>query len=86
MKSLEEDSIKNVEKEYEKRRIEQLMKDIDRDRVRLAMNWEQIKEALQTGGKILSTICTFSLFSDDIDKKKKVEQQELKVLSESFNP
>lgn len=83
MTSLEEATIKNVEKEYEKRRIEQLMKDIDRDRVGLAMNLEQIKEALQT---IVSTTCNFSLFLDEIDKKKKAEQHELKVLSESFNP
>ncbi|XP_059071576.1 uncharacterized protein LOC131868124 [Cryptomeria japonica] len=85
MKSLEEVAIKNVE-EYEKRRIEQLMKDIDRDRVGLSMNMEQIKEALWTGGNILSTIFNFSLFVDDIDKKRKAEQQELKVLRESFNP
>lgn len=82
MKSIGEAAIYNIEKEYEKRRIETLIKAIDRDRVGLTINMEQIKEALQTEGKIMSTICNFSLFLDDIDKKRKAEQKELKFLSE----
>ncbi|XP_059068882.1 uncharacterized protein LOC131859305 [Cryptomeria japonica] len=56
MKSLEEASIKNVEKEYKKRRIEQLMKENDRDRVGLAMNLEQIKEALWSKGAFMQFV------------------------------
>lgn len=50
------------------------------------MNMDQIKEELKSGGKILSTISNLSLFFDDIDKKRKEAQQELKNLSESFVP
>lgn len=86
MKSLEEATILNVEKEYKMKRIEKLMKYIDKDRVGLIVNMDLIKGALKTRGKILSTIANFSLFCGDLEKKTHEAQQELKKLSESFDP
>lgn len=59
MKSLEEATMLNVEKEY-KKRIEQLMQDIDKDIVGLTVNMDLIKGVLKIKGKILSTIANFS--------------------------
>lgn len=86
MKSLGEVSLHNVEKEYEKKKIEILIKAIDKDKEGLTMNMDQIKEALKNGGKIISTIYNFSLFFDDLGKRRKEAQEELKSLSESFEP
>ncbi|XP_059064791.1 uncharacterized protein LOC131856861 [Cryptomeria japonica] len=84
MKTLGEVSLHNVEKQYEKKIIEMLIKAINKDREVLTTNMDQIKEALKNGCKILYTIYNFSLFFDDINKKIKEAQQELKSLSESF--
>ncbi|XP_059073725.1 uncharacterized protein LOC131874392 [Cryptomeria japonica] len=86
MKILGEGALHNVETGYEKKIIEMLTKAIDKDREGLTVNMDQIKEAVKNGGKIMSTICNFSLFLDDIDKKRKESQQELRILSESFDP
>lgn len=61
------------------------MKVIDKDIVLLTINMDLIKEALQTRGKILSTVANFLLFCDDLQLKKCESQQELKFLSESIN-
>lgn len=70
MKSFGKAAQHNVEKEYEKKIIEILIKAIDKVKVGLTVNMDIIKEALKTKGKILSTISNFSLFCDDLDKKK----------------
>lgn len=86
MRNLGEATIHNLEKEYEKKIIEILIKETNKDIEGLTVNMDKIKEALNNGGKILSTIYNFSLFFDDLVKKRKEAQQELKRLSESFDP
>ncbi|XP_059069828.1 uncharacterized protein LOC131859785 [Cryptomeria japonica] len=49
MKILGEASLHNVEKEYENKRIETLIKPIDKDGEGLTVNMDQIKEALMNG-------------------------------------
>lgn len=62
------------------------MKGIDKYKVGLIVNMDLIKEALQTRGEILSIVANFSLFCDDLEKKRHEAQHELNILSESCNP
>lgn len=82
----EDASFLNVEKEYKKKRIEKLMNDIDKDKVALIVNKDHIKDAIEDGGKILSIVVKFSLFCDDLMKRKQEAEKELEGLSESFSP
>lgn len=85
MKSFEDATYLNVENKFKKKR-NQLMNDIDKDKVALTVNKDHIKDAIETRGKILSTITKFSLFCDDLMKRKQEVEKELEVLSESFIP
>lgn len=51
------------------------MRDIDKGKVALIMNKDQLKESLETGGKILSTVAKFSLFCDDLKIKKEEDEK-----------
>ncbi|XP_059065914.1 uncharacterized protein LOC131857400 [Cryptomeria japonica] len=86
MKYFEDATYVSVEKEYKKQQTEQLMKDIDKGKVALTMNKDYLKEALETSGKILSIVAKFSLFCEDLKKKKEEAEKELDVICESFKP
>lgn len=85
MKSLEDVAYVSVEKYYKKKREQHLVKDIDKGKVAITVNKDYLKEALETGGKILSSVSKFSYFCAYLKKKKEAEQ-ELEVLSESSKP
>lgn len=70
MNFFEDATFFNMEKEYKKKRVEKLMNDIDKDKVALMVNKDHIKDAIETGGKILSTVAKFLLFCDDLIKRK----------------
>lgn len=78
--------MKSLENNYKKKRTKHLISKIDKGKVALTFNEDYLKEALETRGKILSIVSTFSLFCVDLKKKREEDDRELEVVSESFKP
>lgn len=70
IKSFEEVAYDYLEKYYKKKKIDKLITNIEKGKIVLKNNKDDLKKALETRGKILSTVGKFSLFCVDLKKKK----------------
>ncbi|XP_059067598.1 uncharacterized protein LOC131858385 [Cryptomeria japonica] len=79
MKSLGEAALHNVEKEYEKKRIEMLIKTIGKDKIGLTMNMDQIKEALKNEDTQEVNVVVDRETTEDKEKDVTIESLDVEV-------